>query len=377
MRENNNRRKIGTHLNGKRLGGSKRSLFALAAIIGSIVFAAIMMVAVNVHAAGLIQASTQTNPWGVAIDATGNVWVAEPGCDASPTCTTAFPGVMGKYGSNDTLIANYKEPAGYSSPVFLALDSHGYIWFTEPTTNAIGELIPGSTPTWQQWTVPTAKAIPYDLVFDKNGNLWFTEYGANKIGFFNPTTKSFAETKLPSAVSNPTPYGITMAPNGNIWVAENKLPNIASFTPTTSGKVTITEYSFSSLGSLGITQAHLITADSKGNIWFSAAFSGYIVKYNPTNKAFKAVNVSKGVCGTTCSGVHISGIAVDSKGNVWFDDSLSARVGYYNASTAAIKTLNLNSSSHPHDGLAIDSSGNTWCTEVFAMHLDKVPAGTI
>lgn len=367
--------KMDSALKARHLGAGKRFLFVLVALVGSIVIGAGVMVAA--HAAGVIQAPTQTNPWGVVVDASGNVWVAEPGCDASPTCPTAFPSVIGEYAHNDTLLKNYMEPTGYSSPVFLALDAQGNVWFTEPTSNAIGELTPGSTPTWNQWTVPTANAVPYDLVFDKNGNLWFTEYGANQIGFFNPTTQTFVETKFPSIASNPTPYGITMAPNGKIWVAENGEPKIADFLPTTNGTVTIKEISFSSLASLGIVQAHMITADSKGNVWFSAAFSGYIVKYSPKSKAFKAENVSNGVCGTTCSGVHISGITVDGKGNIWFDDSLTARVGYYTPTTNATKTMTLNSSSHPHDGLAVDSKGITWCSEEFGLNLDKIPAGTI
>jgi virginiamycin B lyase len=357
----------------KHLGSGKRFLFVLAALIGSIVIGAGVMVAA--HATGVTQAPTQTNPWGVVKDSKGHVWVAEPGCDASPTCPNAFPSVIGKYSSTDTLLKNYTEPAGYSSPVFLALDASGNIWFTEPTTNAIGELIPGSTPTWHQWTVPTANAVPYDLVFDKNGNLWFTEYSANQIGFFNPTTATFVETKLPSAASKPTPYGITLSSNGKIWVAENGLPNIATFLPTTTGSVSIKEISFSSLSSLGIVQGHMITSDSKGNIWFSAAFSGYIVKYSPKTKKFTPVNVSTGLC---TSGCHISGIAVDGTGNIWFDDSLTARVGYYNPTAKATKTLTLtNTAAHPHDGLMVDGSGNTWCTEVFGLNLDEIPAGTL
>src|SRR5438105_54598 len=31
------------------------------------------------------------NPWGTAFDAAGRVWVALPGCDPSPKCSTSTP----------------------------------------------------------------------------------------------------------------------------------------------------------------------------------------------------------------------------------------------------------------------------------------------
>ena len=80
------------------------------------------------------------------------------------------PPNIGEYNTaNGTLVQNYLQPSGFSSPLFVAVDSTGHVWFTEPNSNAIGRLTPGSTPAWEQWTIPTANAIPYDLVVDKHG----------------------------------------------------------------------------------------------------------------------------------------------------------------------------------------------------------------
>lgn len=370
------------------LGKLVRTSIALLVTITSIALAWILLNVSDAHAAGVVETPTQTNPWGVAFDNKGHIWVAEPGCDASPMCAMAFPSYLGEYNiSNDTLVGNVLEPAGYSSPVNVAVSSTGDIWFTEPTSNAIGKFVPGSA-TWSQWNVPTANAIPYDLAFDSTGNLWFTEYGANHIGFFNVTTHTFVENVIPTAASHP--YGITKALKGTIWFAENAAPKIASFKPTKSGKVTISEHVFSTLPQP--PTAHLITTDVAGHIWFSEGFSGMIGEFLPGTNAFKTFNVSLGLCPTptpsptptssptptTCPSTHISGISVSSTGNVWFDDSLSARVGYLKPSTGKVTTLTLSSSSaHPHDGLSVDSQGNTWFTEVFGLNLGMIAAGTI
>ncbi len=362
---------------GRKAGMVARLLVTTLALSASIAISLTLLGAVQVHAAGVKETPTAANPWAVAFDSTGHIWVAEPGCDAQPTCLTTFPSYIGEFNrSDESLVKSYLEPKGYSSPVFLVVDKkNGYIWFTEPTTNAIGELIPGSTPTWKQWTVPTANAAPYDLLMDNNGNIWFTEFFGNKIGFFNPATKTFAQNKIATAASHP--YGITMDIQGNAWFAENNAPKIGSFTPTTSGKVTIKEYSVNPMN-----LPHLITSDSKGNIWYSEGFSGYIGEFKPVSKTAVNVDVSKGLCSpSSCPSTHISGMGVDSKGNIWFDDSLSARVGYYNPASKTVKTLTLsNSSAHPYDGLAVDSQNNTWFTEEFGGPtgmLGEVPAGTI
>ena len=347
----------------------KRVTIAFVSLVGSIALGLTLFGTFAALAAGVVETPTQANPWGLAFDTTGHVWVAEPGCDAEPNCLTTFPSYIGEYNrSNDSLVKNYLEPSGYSSPVFLAIKKSA-IWFTEPTTNALGKLVPGSTPHWSQWTVPTANANPYDLLADKKGNIWFTEYTGNKIGFFNPTTKAFVETTVPTANSHP--YGITMDKSGTIWFTENNTFQIASFTPTTSGKVTIKEYAVASANN-----PHLITSDASGNIWYSEGFSGDIGEYVPTTGVHTNISVTPPSTST-----HISGIGVDSQGRIWFDDSLSARVGYYNPATSTYKTLTLsNTGAHPYNGFGVDTSNNTWFTELYGGptgSLGEVPVGTI
>src|SRR5713226_3346467 len=195
-------------------------------------------------------AATKTNPWGIAIDeARGFVWVAEPGCEMSPTCPGTFATFIGEYALADgSMIGNFPEPAQgaggvkYSSPLFVAVNhSNGHVWFTEPDSNALGELDP-DTGAWNNYaTGITPGSAPYDLVFDKNGNIWFTETNGNNIGFLNTKTHTIVETPTPTAGSNP--YGITVDGRGNIWFTENGqgVSKIATFAPTTTGNIAITE----------------------------------------------------------------------------------------------------------------------------------------
>ncbi len=333
------------------------------------------------------------SPWGLGFDNKGNIWVALPACDPTPICGSIKQGSIAVYtrqgfSSSSSALQVFPEPANFSSPVYLAADSSGNIWFTEPTTNSIGELIPNianpNSSTWNQWRVPSNNA-PFDLTFDRSGNLWFTEVLANEIGFFSTTNHTFVETSTPTG--NSKPYGIT-GPDpttGDIWFTENNsaVAKIGRFTPTASGSLNnIQEYKTNS-GSNNATP-HDLTFDNQGNIWWSEGFDGEIGRLiinQASNGTSNGVNEFLVPCApstatpATCPGMHISGIGVDSTGTVWFDDSLNSRIGSFvpGSNTFSMYTVNsgTTSNSHPHDGLAVDGNNNIWFVEEFANKLGE------
>ncbi len=327
-----------------------------------------------------LQTTTTLNPWGIAFDSLHEiVWVAEPGCEPKPTCLTKAPGIIGEYDLLDgSSIQDFPEPSGYTRPVFVAVDANGNVWFTEPDSDAIGELDPQNS-SFNQWSVHSGSA-PLDLTFDKNGNLWFTEFDGNRIGFFNPHTQKLVENTIPTLDSNP--YGITRDPQGNIWFTENRLGvgKIGSFIPTASGTVTIVEHQVSS------AQPHLITTDKKGNIWYSEAFGGSIGEYSPASGSSVSYPVSLSICAhrSVCK-THISGISVDNKGEIWFSDSQLDRIGYLIPTTGQVlaKTVSnqhesgSNQDDSAYDGLAVDIFNNVWFTEPYSTLIVMWPQGTV
>src|SRR6266568_4321930 len=280
-------------------------------------------------------------PWGVAFDTSGNGWVAEPGCDGL-NCTPQTGAIAHFDHQNFSLLQDYKEPAGYSSPLFLAVDTQG--------------------------------------------NLWFTEYNAGSIGEFVPSTQQFSETQTPTPNSNP--YGI-VGPEprtGAMWFTENNssVSRIASFVPPKSGSLdqsNINEYLTRNTSN---STPHLLAFDKKGNIWWTEGFDGYIgslaiSQASPgTSNGVTEYAVPPAQGCQNCT--HISGIGVDSTGTIWFDDSLSSRIGSYIPGSGTFSMITVgggtNSNSHPHDGLAVDSNDNIWFTEEFASKLGEAIQGS-
>lgn len=337
-------------------------------------------------------------PWGLAYDHTGHLWVADPECDPNisshPVCPSLQRGNLIVYSGagfhNGTPPARvYAEPAAYSSPFFVTADHADNIWFTEPVTNALGEL--DHQGNWHQWSVPTPDASPFDLVSDAYGHIWFTEPGISAIGEFIPARGQFLSFPTPAAHGDP--YGIA-GPDpstGSLWFTENnpQVHRIGRLLPAPGGGISagIQEYPASATNN---DTPHLIAVDHRGNVWWSEGWAGRLGRLiigqasNGTGAGIYEYRVPPPACpaASNCA-VHISGIAVAPDGRVWFDDSLSSRLGsYIPGGSFALYTLegSVSSGSHPHDGLIVDSGGNLWLSEEFGNRLVKViehPAGPL
>jgi streptogramin lyase len=370
----------GAHYNGRRIFtmrflASWRAVTVLAislVAVGSIAVltspeaSAERSIPVNVRDFG-VQGS---DPWGTAFDSSGRVWVAMPGCDPSPYCSSGTPpGKLGLFNpATHNWVATVQLPSGYGQPLFVAVDRSGEVWFTMPVTNAIGVYNPSSS-TLREWTVPTANSGPWDLAIDSTGKIWFTEHYVNQIGSFDPATGSFFEIATPATNSNP--YGIAVDASNNIWFTENNAA-VGLIGEYTSGGV-LNEYKIRSTPVTGLTP-HLITIDQAGNIWWSEGFVGAIAKLDlasatpGTNDGvteyFYGVN-----CGPSCSGTHTSGIAASRQGRIWFDDSLQNVFGSMPIGGGPFSIYSapsdLGTNPHPHDGLNVDSDGRVWFDEEF------------
>jgi len=315
---------------------------------------------------------TGSDPWGTTFDSKGNVWLAVPGCDPSPTCNTSTPpGKIEEFNpSTSRWIKTVQLPSGYGQALFLAFDKQGGLWFPAPMSNAL-EMYNTTSHTFSKWTVPTTNSLPWDVAIDHQGNVWFTEHSSNKIGRFNPSTHTFFEIATPATNSNP--YGITVDTSNNIWFTENnsQVARIGEY--TTGGQ--LLEYKIRNTTSSGLTP-HLITVDHSGNIWWSEGFAGAV---GELIVAQAAPGTTKGVTEhfyqLICSycGAHTSGIGVDSNGNIWFDDSLQSIFGSFPASGSGSFSIykTPTSNSHPHDGLNVDGQNRIWFDEEFANKLAK------
>lgn len=323
------------------------------------------------------------DPWGTAIDAAGNVWFAEPGCDFSPTCpSTTPPGQLGEFLAGSKTLRWYTLPnISGNQPIFVTLDNMGNVWFTTPNNSMIGEFNPATQSLVGQWAV-TVGSGPWDLTF-ANGKIWYTEHFVSAVGEFDVSTHTYQDFTTPSASSNP--YGIA-ASGSLVWFTENNSTVARIAKLDTANNNQISEYLIRSSLPWSLTP-HLLALDANGHPWWTEGWVRAIGTLDPQV-------ATSGVCGTsvgdctgvtefalpspppTCGSSHVSGIAVANNGAlVWLDDSLSAQVGNYNRVTHQFTLYDLaNCNAHPHDGLNLDAASppHVWWDEEFANALGEL-----
>jgi len=313
-------------------------------------------------------------PWGTAIDAAGNVWFAEPGCDFAPTCSPSDPpGQIGELVADSHALHFYTLPdISGNQPIFLALDASGNIWFTTPNNSMIGEFDPQTQQFLGQWPV-TPGSGPWDLTFNK-GMIWYTEHLVSSIGEFNPQTHTHQDFATPSPNSNP--YGI--AADGNyVWFTENNSSVARIGVLSLARHNRIYEFPIRAQLSNGLTP-HMLALDYRGFPWWTEGFVRAIGVLNPWLATPGQCGTSSGDCkGVTeynlppppssCPAAHTSGIAIQGRQLVWADDSLSAQVGNFDPYNQQFTLYSLsNCNAHPHDGLNLDAAYYVWWDEEFA-----------
>jgi streptogramin lyase len=323
------------------------------------------------------------NPWGMAIDAAGAIWFAEPGCDFAPTCPAdAPPGQLGRLDPSSGAFTHYTLPhIPGNQPIFVAFDQLGNLWFTTPGNSMIGEFSPSAGTFVGQWPV-TPGSGPWDLTL-ANGQIWFTEHYGAAVGRFDPATHGYEDFPTPSASSNP--YGIA-ASGGLIWFTENNssVDRVAALDTGANDAIAEYEIVHPYAGT-----PHLIEVGPDGHPWWTEGWSDTIATLDPAVAAPGSCGSASGVCkgvrrftlpaSKTCGDeAHASGIAVDAAGDrVWLDDSLTDQVGWFTPSTGAFDMRPLATcNAHPHDGLSLDAAGNGWVTEQFADAIAVIITGS-
>jgi len=202
----------------------------------------------------------------VAVAPDGNLWfssMSSPdeflGFDIETEKFKAFKHPLPDKYPDDSAGA-YQEFAG--KPVGItycvAVDSKGYVWYTETMLGTIARLDPktGETAEFKAPQTPNMDGILVDM----QDNVWFSDFMGNKLGKLDTKTKKFTMYQPPTAKARP--YGIVQdRKTGYLWYADFSGNNITRFDPKTEQFV---EYPIPTRGAY----PRFVGLDSKGRIWF-------------------------------------------------------------------------------------------------------------
>jgi len=231
-------------------------------------------------------------PKGLAIDQSGDVWVAN-------TNVSEINPVSGK-------VTNYPvSDNGSSNPQIyaIAVDKNTNIWGLDGNNGILFEL----NSTGNLITYKTKYSQPSILSLDANGDAWiaysFSNTGTNALTEVNLTNGN----TITSYTINPHPYGLAIDQKGNIWTRSQS--SVSEINPNTGLVISYTVWA--GTGNIAI--------DAQGNVWVPNLFK--LTEINPTTGS--VIRSSSNI------GESIDGIAIDKSGDIWLADGAANTVISY------------------------------------------------
>ena len=292
-------------------------------------------------------------PEGIAVDASGNVWV--PNYNSSSLSALNSNGVA--------MAGSPFKTGGLNEPTSVAIDTYGNAWATNyngddvSEFNSSGEAI-SNPPGWEGGGLDD----PYGIAIDNVGHAWIANFGGNSMSEFS-SSLSFGLAISPSTgFGNEVlvgPAGIAADTSGDVWTA-NYTASTSSLAEAVPSSLAGQPPTFTLFSGGGLNSPYGVAIDGSGNVWATnRGGNGSISVFTSTGQP---VTGAGGYSGGGVDGPY--GIAIDGAGNVWTANNggNSNSVSEFNSGGTAISGANgyvSNGLLEPY-GIAIDGSGNVW-----------------
>jgi len=230
------------------------------------------------------------SPVGVAVDAHGNVYIADTGnhriqkFTADGTFLAAF-GMYGTPGRTNAGDGRFQHPRG------VAVDAHGNVYVADTGNDRIQKFTAGGTFLAKFGSTGTADGqfeIPDGVAVDGSGNVYVAEYGNNRIQKFS--SSGAFQAKFGGYGTDDGQFngcsGVTVDGNGNVYATDYYNDRVQKFSA---------EGAFlAKFGSFGTDEGQLhnptgVAADGNGNVFVADAQNHRIQKFSPEDRCTSPV----------------------------------------------------------------------------------------
>ena len=353
----------------------------------------------------------------VAVDSSGNVWVADANNNrvlefAAPYSNgEAASIVLGQVDFTHSVAAT--TATGMNSPCGVAVDSSGNVWVGDSNNNRVLEYVKGSGFVTGQAasivlgqvdfthsvaaTTATGMNSPCGVAVDSSGNVWVGDSNNNRVleyvkgsGFVTGQAASIVlgqvdfthSVAATTATGMNTPAALAFDPSGNLWVNDNVNNRVleyvkgSGFTNGQAASVVLGQVDFThsavATTATGMNNEVGVTVDSFGNVWVSDTSNNRVTEFLKglgfTNGEAASVvlgqaDFTHSAPAATATGMsEVDGLATDGSGNVWVADSGNNRVLEFPAPLPTLVACpSTGGGVHMPPGATFtDTYGNTW-----------------
>jgi sugar lactone lactonase YvrE len=297
---------------------------------------------------GVATAAQFYYPYGVAVDAAGSVYVADTSNHRIRKITPAGA-VSTLAGSTQGFASGVGAAAQFNSPYGVAVDAAGNVYVADNSNHRIRKISPtgvvstlaGSTSGYADGTGTVAQFnFPSGVAVDAAGNVYVADTSNHRI---RKITSAGAVTTLAGSTSGyadgtgtvaqfNTPRGVAVDAAGNVYVADTVNHRIRKITP--AGAVTTLAGSTSGYADGTGTVAQFnspygVAVDAAGNVYVADTSNRRIRKITSagavTTLAGSTFGFGDGV-GAAAQFNTPRGVAVDAAGNVYVADTNNYRI---------------------------------------------------
>lgn len=343
------------------------------------------------------------------LDAALNI-IRNPGANPAAVFATAAPGpfapVLSKAPRDWTLSATFGNCmsgcGGLNFPGSLAIDSTGNVWVANYFGGAASKFSNTGVPIAAGGYAATGLQESFGIAVDGQDSAWITNENGNNTGSVTHLSSSGADLSGSGYSGGGIYYPVAVAATtgGKVWVADyansaatllagdgTAISGSSGFAPGALPFTTAVAVDGNQNGWFGyqggvamVTQAGLVSSyaccdvpagialDALGNVW--------VADY----QASKVVKIASGgsvLSETAAGGIHTpTSLAVDGSGNVWTANYRANTVSKVNGSTLQAGSpdggYGLDASLYGPYGLAVDASGNVWISNAYGNTLTEL-----
>jgi uncharacterized protein (TIGR03437 family) len=367
---------------------------------------------------GLAVNAELSGPAAIAVDANGNLFIADTGNNVVREVTN---GVIGTIVGDGTVgFSGDGGPATLAelSNLFgIAVDPYGDLFIADSgnsrvrlvSAGIVQTLVGGGSSVGDKGLATSAQLLnALGLAVDSTGDVYIADVGNSRVrevASFDMTSVAgngipgfSGDTVRAANAQVDTPGGVALDSHGNIYIADsgnNRVREIANGVITTIAGSGTPGYSGDNgpATSAQLSNPQGVAVDSAGNLYIADSGNYRIRKVSGGVITTVAGNGTKGFAGdngpaTSAELSTVEGVAVDAAGNLYIADSLNYRVRV--VAGGAITTVAGGGVALPGnnglatsaqlgtaEGVAVDSSGNLFVTDLASSSIHKVSGGII
>ena len=285
------------------------------------------------------------SPTGIAIDASGDVWVANNGNYSVTELNSSGAAVAGSPFTG----------GGLHNPYAIAIDASGDVWVTNNSGNSVTKLDSTGAAVAGSPFRGGGLSYPRSIAIDASGNAWVPNQNTSSVTELSSNGTAVASSPF-SGGGLDSPVGIAIDASGNAWVANEGSYSVSKL--NSSGQ----SVPGSPFTGGGLFDPDAVAIDVSGNVW--------VANTGGSNSITELKLSGSPVVGSPYTGGGLSNpgsIAIDGSGNVWVVSESGNSITELDSS-GAVRTPGTGISgtgfSEPTSA-AIDASGNVWAANNF------------